>query len=113
MLFAGPLPVPPEPPHGLWENCSSVLPTVPPFAPDRLEIILTKQESLLHLTITQPPVPMGVIQIVGTILQEHTQRLFLPLSDQGRIDMAAADIGKTPDVGSRPFGRGLAAARQP
>ncbi len=75
-----------------------MLPTVPPFAPDRLQVILAELKSLLHLKITQPPIPMGVIQIVGTILQEHTQRLFLSLSDQGRIDMAAADIGKTPDV---------------
>ena len=80
-----------------------MLSAVPSFSPDGLEVIPAEVKSLLHLEVTQPPVPMRVIQIVGTILQEHTERSLLPLSNQGWIDMAAADIGETPDVAPPSF----------
>ena len=76
-------------------------------------VILPELESLLHLQIAQPPVAVGTVQVVGTILQEDTQRFVLRLADKGRIDVPPPDVGKTSDmadhlakeIGTFPGGR--------
>ena len=64
-----------------------------------LVVVLGESQGLVHLQIREPPVAVSVVQVLLAVLQEHSDRLVrFGLSDEGRVDVATADVREAPDM---------------
>src|SRR5262245_5121440 len=86
-LLAG-MVVAPEPAERFREDRPAVAVAVEALAVDESIVISRELEGLGHLLIGQRPVPVGVVQIVGSILEEDANRLLPGLANQGLVVVA-------------------------
>ncbi len=56
---------------------------VRPFAEDKLRIVARKLQRRRHFLIRKRPIPMFVVEIIGSVLQEYAERFPLGLANQG------------------------------
>src|SRR5206468_1276673 len=73
-------------------------------AVDESVIIPRELQALGHLLVGQGPVAVGVVEVVGAILEEDADRLPARLADQGFVvvapfapGLAAGDVGEAAD----------------
>ena len=71
---------------------------VPSLAEDEAEVVFAELQRCGHLVVGQGPVAVEVVEVVGSILQEHPDVLALGLTDDAGVDMPAADIGEAADM---------------
>src|SRR5215207_5009946 len=92
-------PIPPEPPQRAGQERSPVLRAVPAGAKLELVVVAGKLQGCRHILVCERPVPVEVVQIRASILQENANRFRarLRFADQCRVDITAADIRKTAD----------------
>ncbi len=83
-----------------------MLAAVEALAVDEFVIIFGELERLGHLLVGQGPVAVGVVEVVGAVLEEGADRLRGGLADQGLVVMApfagglaAGDVGEATDPG--------------
>lgn len=65
---------------------------------DELVIVFGEGEGLGHLLVREPPITVGVVQVVASVLKPDPKRAFLFLADESGIDVTAADIGEAANV---------------
>src|SRR5262249_14185374 len=93
----------------MGQDRAAVLAIVPAVAVNELVFIPRELQSGRHLLIGQRPVAMLVVQVVGAVLEEDTDRLPLRLANDARIYVPAADVNEAADVAEhfaeqvRPF----------
>ena len=63
-----------------------------------LVIVPGKFQRRRHFLVRKRPVPMQIVQILRPILKKNPDRFLLGLADERRVNMAAPDVGETPDV---------------
>src|SRR5437867_3139454 len=101
----------PEPAQGLGENSGGVLLVVAAIAPGVVHVITRELKRRKHFLIREKPVASVIVQIVGAILKEHSDRPGFRLANQRRIIVASAeahecaDAGEDPAKGIRPLPR--------
>lgn len=61
-------------------------------------IVFGVGESLGHLLVGEPPIAVGVIEVIATVLKPDPDRTFLFLANQGWVDVSATDVGEAADV---------------
>lgn len=66
-------------------------------------IVVAEFEGLLHLKIREPPVTVFVVEVLVSVLQEDSDIALLTFTNEGRIDVSAADIGEAADMADDIF----------
>ena len=64
----------------------------------KVMVVFHECQCCSHLPVTQRPIAVQIIQIVTAFLQEHADRFLFRFSNKRRINVTAADIGKTTNV---------------
>ena len=64
------------------------------FPQDELVIITRELQCSGHVLVRQRPVAKLIVEIVAAVLQEDFERLFVGLTNEGRIDVTATDVGE-------------------
>ena len=61
-------------------------------------IVLGEGQGLVHLQVREPPVAVGVVQVLLAVLKKHADGfLGLGLADERRVNVAAADVREAAD----------------
>src|SRR3954470_15829611 len=94
----------PEPAERVGEDRLAVLAAVEALAVDEGVVIPLERQGLGHLLVGQGPVAVGVVEVVGAVLEEDADRLLVALADQGLVVVpplaagrAAGDVGEAAD----------------
>lgn len=61
-------------------------------------IVFGEGEGLVHLLVGEPPVAVGVIEVLSTVLEPDAKRPLVLLADEGGVDVAAADVGEATNM---------------
>ncbi len=102
MLFdlepSGALSLPPDPAKGIGEKHAAFLDAVAAFGGDELVIVFCEGEGFGHLLVGEPPVAVGIVEILSAVLKPNAQRAFVLLANEGGVNVSAADVGEAADV---------------
>src|SRR6266851_6346713 len=90
-------PVFPKPAHRVRQDSGSLFTRMPAIAPSVLHFIACKRQRAFHSLISHPPVATVSIEIVGAVLHEYTNGLWLVFSNQARIAHTAPQINVCAD----------------
>ena len=88
----------PQPPQRVGQNDAAVLAVVRAVSHHELRVVAGEGERTGHGAVGQGPVTVEVIEVVDAVLQEDSQRLALGLTNQGRVGVAAPDVGEAADL---------------
>src|SRR5262245_65475 len=90
--------VAPEPAQRVGHDGATVLAAVEALAELEAVVVALELQGRRHLLVGQRPVAELVVQVLPAALQEHADGLLRLRADQGRVDVAAADVRETADV---------------
>lgn len=65
---------------------------------DEFVVVAPEFQSFLHLQITQPPVPVLVVEILVTILEEDADVPLVFLANEGGVNVPSPDVGEAADM---------------
>ena len=88
----------PNPAEGVGKKSAPVLDAVASVGGDEFVIVFGEGEGLGHLLVREPPIAVGVVEVVASVLKPDPKGAFLFLADECGIDVTAADIGEAADV---------------
>lgn len=91
--------VAPEPTKRLGKNGASVIAVVSAGTVYEFDVVFAERERCKHLLIPQGPVPMLIVQVAATVLEEDAERfLVAPFSNESGIVVSTANIDEASDV---------------
>lgn len=92
------LSLPPDPAEGVGEESAAFLDAVTSVGGDEFVIVFGEGEGFGHLLVGEPPIAVGIIEVLATVLKPDAYGAFVLLPNERRISVTPTNVGEAADV---------------
>ena len=92
------LSLPPDPAEGVGEELAAFLDAVTAFGGDEFVIVFGEGEGFGHLLVGEPPIAVGIIEVLATVLKPDAKGSLILLPNERRISVTSPNVGEAADV---------------
>ena len=92
------LSLPPDPAEGVGEESAAFLDAVTSVGGDDFVSVFGEGEGFGHLLVGEPPIAVGIIEVLATVLKPDAYGAFVLLPNERRISVTPTNVGEAADV---------------